>query len=129
MRSVRGLIALCAVISMILVAAATTVQAARAPKTTAFVHSVLAANDCVKNGTPDPSITILDNLLTNGNPNAAILVTVNESGSGFTVTGPISVLYDATGSLCGSAGRWLLVNRDLGDYPTGQLLNIFISAP
>jgi hypothetical protein len=121
----RGLVALCSVVTLITLIGSTEAQAAKPPRTAAFVYVASSANSC------DTGLTELDHPLTNGNPNAVILVTVNQGvvtdPPGITASGPIAVLYDQAGSLCGTAGQWILVNP--GVIPVGQRLNIFITAP
>ena len=85
------------------------------PDTSVFVHTVTAAN------TYAGYTTIIDYPLTNGNPNAKILVTPNYGPGG--VGGiyddhPIGVMY--------SSGKWVIFNQDFVAMPLGAAFNVFV---
>ena len=65
--------------------------------------------------------TIIDDPLTNGNPNALVFVTPNwnpgDVGGTFD-DHPIGVLYNA--------GQWLIFNQDLAAMPVGAAFNVFV---
>ena len=136
MRTGRGLVALCSVVTLVLLASGSETHAAKPPpppRMTAFVHVPTSANQCVLVTGANPEISVLNDPLANGNPNAIILVTLNDGTASelgtLTIAGPITVVYDDLGT-CGTSNRWLLVNRDKSDLVSaGQRLNIFIWAP
>jgi hypothetical protein len=81
-----------------------------------FVHVATAANIYAS------YTTVIDHPLTNGNPNAIILVTPNLNPGG--VVGgtydshPIGVIY--------SSGKWAIFNQDLAAMPVGAAFNVII---
>jgi hypothetical protein len=80
-----------------------------------FVHIVTAANIYAS------YTTIMDNPLTNGNPNAIILVTPNDTPGnvgGINDPHPIGVMY--------SSGKWAIFNQDLAAMPVGAAFNVII---
>ncbi len=81
-----------------------------------FVHTATAAN-IVSNW------TYIDHPLTNGNPNALVMVTQNwnPGGGGGTYNDhPIGVWYH------GSAQKWAVFNQDLASMPDGAAFNVLI---
>jgi hypothetical protein len=65
--------------------------------------------------------TIIDNPLTNGNPNAIILVTPNDNPGnvgGINDPHPIGVMY--------SSGKWSIFNQDSAAMPLGAAFNVII---
>jgi hypothetical protein len=80
----------------------------------AFVHSATAANIT-------SNWTTIDHPLTNGNPNAIVLVTQNwnpSGGSGTYNNHPIGVWYDGA--------KWAIFNQDIASMPTGADFNVLI---
>ena len=73
----------------------------------AFVHTATATNT-------SGNSTLIDNPLTNGKPNAKILVTP----IGTTNSHPIGVWYDGT--------KWGIFNQDLATMPIGVSFNVFV---
>jgi hypothetical protein len=68
--------------------------------------------------------TYLDNLLTNGEPDAVLAVTQNRTpggGRGASDDHPIDVLYDA------DARKWAIYNEDDAPMPDGAAFNIAVS--
>jgi hypothetical protein len=67
------------------------------------------------------NFTLIDNALTNGNPNAVVFVTQNLSPSGIAspaVPSPIGVWYDA------AAQKWSVFTEDLKAMPAGAAFNV-----
>ena len=65
--------------------------------------------------------TIIDHPLTNGNPNAIIIVTPNDNPgntSGVNDPHPIGVMY--------SSGKWAIFNQDSAAMPVGASFNVII---
>jgi hypothetical protein len=85
------------------------------PDTSVFVHTATAANILSHS-------TILDYPLTNGSPNAIIIVTLNWKAGG--VCGcvyddhPIGVFYDGS--------KWRIYNEDGAAMPVGAAFNVFV---
>jgi hypothetical protein len=80
-----------------------------------FVHIATAANIYAS------YTTIIDNPLTNGNPNAIILVTPNDNPGnvgGINDPHPIGVIY--------SNGKWAIYNQDIAAMPIGAAFNVII---
>lgn len=73
----------------------------------AFVHAATATNTF-------HNYTLIDNPLTNGKPNAKILVTPADT----TNSRPIGVWYNGT--------KWGIFNQDLANMPTGTFFNVFV---
>jgi hypothetical protein len=84
------------------------------PDTSVFVHTATAAN--ISGHT-----TILDYPLTNGRPNAILLVTPNWNPGGVGGTyddHPIGVYYDS--------GKWIIFNQDGAAMPVGAAFNVAV---
>ena len=84
------------------------------PDTSVFVHKATAANILSHS-------TIIDYPLTNGKPNAIMLVTPNDNPGG--VGGiddnhPIGVFYDGS--------KWRIFNQDGAAMPVGAAFNVFV---
>jgi len=73
----------------------------------AFVHTATATNTSL-------NYTIIDNPLTNGKPNAKILVTPVDT----TNSRPIGVWYNGT--------KWGIFNQDIVNMPIGASFNVFV---
>jgi hypothetical protein len=73
----------------------------------AFVHTATATNTF-------HNYTLIDNPLTNGKPNAKILVTPADT----TNSRPIGVWYNGT--------KWGIFNQDSANMPTGTFFNVFV---
>jgi hypothetical protein len=73
----------------------------------AFVHTATAGNTF-------HNYTLIDDPLTNGKPNAKILVTPRDT----TNSHPIGVWYNGT--------KWGIFNQDLANMPTGTFFNVFV---
>ena len=73
----------------------------------AFVHTATATNTAY-------NYTMIDNPLTNGNPNAKILVTPKDT----TNSHPIGVWYNGT--------KWGIFNQDLAAMPLGASFKVFV---
>jgi len=73
----------------------------------AFVHAATATNTF-------HNYTLIDNPLTNGKPNAKILVTPADT----TNSRPIGVWYNGT--------KWGIFNQDSANMPTGTFFNVFV---
>ena len=88
---------------------------------TAFVHQVnrtgTGANTCLGN-----SATIIDNPLTNGDPNASLLVTLNApNGELGVVEGGFGVAYNVSGcAAAGGANKWVIFTTN--STPTAEPL-------
>ena len=83
----------------------------------AFVHTATAANIT-------GNWTTIDHPLTNGNPNAIVLVTQNwnpSGGSGTYNNHPIGVWYS------NSAQKWSVFNQDLASMPDGAAFNVIVT--
>jgi hypothetical protein len=83
-----------------------------------FVHVATAANIAASGV---GHATVIDNPLTNGNPNAIILVTPNwnpGSVGGTYDDHPIGVWY--------SGGTWRIFNQDLAAMPVGAAFNVIV---
>jgi hypothetical protein len=86
------------------------------PDTSVFVHKSTAANSA-------GDYTTIDYPLTNGNPNAIILVTPNLDPGGLSVKyhdHPIGVYYNTT------ASKWRIFNQDIAPMQIGASFNVFI---
>jgi len=83
---------------------------------TAFVHRA-AARNIVDNS------TYIDNPLTNGNPDALLLVTQVREPDGDNVNNarPIGVWYDANRD-----GKWAIFNQDRAQMPDGAAFNVVV---
>jgi hypothetical protein len=82
-----------------------------------FVHLATATNTT-------NHATYLDHPLTNGDPNALIVVTQNYNPGGVGATyndHNIGVMYDV------SSDRWAVFNQDLADIPIGAAFNVFVA--
>jgi hypothetical protein len=80
-----------------------------------FVHVATAANIYAS------YTTVIDHPLTNGNPNAIILVTPNWNpggAGGINDPHPIGVIY--------SSGKWAIFNQDSAAMPVGAAFNVII---
>ena len=87
------------------------------PGVAVFVHTATLAN--INGG----SVTIIDNALTNGNPNAIIIVTPNWNPGGLGGTydnHPINVFY--------SSGKWAIFHPDLAAIQVGAAFNVYVDA-
>jgi len=73
----------------------------------AFIHAATATNTF-------HNYTLIDNPLTNGKPNAKILVTPADT----TNSRPIGVWYNGT--------KWGIFNQDSANMPTGTFFNVFV---
>ena len=73
----------------------------------AFVHTATAGNTF-------HNYTLIDDPLTNGKPNAKILVTPRDT----TNSHPIGVWYNGT--------KWGIFNQDAANMPTGTSFNVFV---
>jgi hypothetical protein len=84
------------------------------PQTNVFLHRATAANSA-------GDYTVIDNPLTNGNPNAVLLVTPNWNPGG---TGgiynnhAIGVFY--------TSGKWAIFNQDLAAVPANAAFNVAV---
>ncbi len=70
--------------------------------------------------------TVIDNVFSNGKPNAIIIVTPNytpQNGSGVSTTQPIGVKYDNTIS------KWIIFNEDNSGMTIGEAFNVMIIDP
>jgi len=87
------------------------------PDTSVFVHKATAANSA-------GDYTTIDYPLTNGKPNAIILVTLNYDPGGTCVCAvndhPIGVYYD------GGNSKWAIFNQDHAAIPVGATFNVFV---
>jgi hypothetical protein len=84
------------------------------PDTSVFVHVATAANI-------NSNWTTIDHPLTNGKPNAIVLVTPNwnpGSVGGTYDNHPIGVWY--------TAGKWAIFNQDIAAMPVGAAFNVII---
>jgi len=79
----------------------------------AFVHTASAANI-------NASRTTIDNPMTNGDPNAMLIVTHVSSGADPLITAPIGVSYDS------GAGRWRIFRTDGNAMPVGAKFNVLV---
>jgi hypothetical protein len=88
--------------------------------TPAFVHKATVANIVFGYA------TIINNSLTNNDPNAILIVTPNYN-PGNVVAGynnhPIGVMYNDT------TGEWLIFNQDIGAMPVGAAFNVLVIKP
>lgn len=85
--------------------------------TTAFVHTATVAN------TFSSDYTDIDNSLTNNNPNAIVLVTLNWNPGGVGGTRdnhPIGVWYSSLHH------KWSIFNEDVVNMPVGAAFNVLI---
>lgn len=85
--------------------------------TTAFVHTAESGNIFINS-------TFIDNPLTNGNPNAIVLVTQNWNPSGATGVfnnHNIGVWYNATNN------KWAVFNEDTALMPEGASFNVLVA--
>ncbi len=73
----------------------------------AFVHTATATST-------DYNYTMIDNPLTNGNPNAKILVTPRDPAN----KRPVGVWYNGT--------KWGIFNQDLAAMPVGSSFHVFV---
>jgi hypothetical protein len=83
-----------------------------------FVHTATVGNIL------NPDATQIDNALTNGKPNAMIIVTPNWNPGGVGGTNdshPIGVYYDGT--------HWEIFNQDGGAMPTDAAFNVYVVSP
>ncbi len=81
-----------------------------------FVHTATAGNSFY-------DYTIIDNALTNNNPNAIVLVTPNWNPGGVGGTydnHPIGVWYDGS--------KWAVFNQDLTAIPVDAAFNVYVDA-
>jgi hypothetical protein len=79
-----------------------------------FVHTASVSNSSFDS-------TILDNALTNGNPNAIVVVTPNWNPGGLGGTynnHPIGVYYDGS--------KWRIFNQDLAAIPVNAAFNVYV---
>ena len=79
-----------------------------------FVHKATSGNT-------GGNSTLIDNALTNGNPNAIIIVTQNwDPGGvgGVNNAHPIGVYYDGS--------YWRIFNEDMATIPVGAAFNVYI---
>ncbi|MBI4732718.1 MAG: hypothetical protein HY781_11470 [Chloroflexi bacterium] len=86
---------------------------------TSFVHVAAGANIA-------GNYTLIDNPLTNGNPNALLQVTANwnPGGIGGTYdTASLGVWYST------SAGMWSIYNQDMSDMPVDAAFNMVVFTP
>ncbi len=79
----------------------------------AFLHTASAANI-------NASRTTIDTPMTNGDPNAMLIVTHVSSGTDPLITAPIGVSYDTV------AGRWRIFRADGGAMPDGAKFNVLV---
>jgi hypothetical protein len=87
------------------------------PDASVFVHTASAANVLSHS-------TVIDYPLTNGNPNAILLVTPNIDPGGIYGVGddhPIGVFYDGS--------NWRIFNQDGAAMPVGAAFNVFVPPP
>jgi hypothetical protein len=99
--------------------------------TTVFIHQAHYsggnANMCNSN-----SATVINHPLTNGDPNAILIVTVNGGTMGSAVAPPspeMVVLYDANNQ-CGYGQRWLIINFAWGNaIPDNAKFNVMVVKP
>jgi hypothetical protein len=86
-----------------------------------FVHTATAVNT-------GANVTVIDNALTNGNPNALILATPNYNpggtGGGVSANFPLGVGYDS------GIGKWVIFNQGGGSsaMPAGAAFNVYVVA-
>jgi hypothetical protein len=83
-----------------------------------FVHTATAGNII------NPDSTEIDNTLTNGHPNAIVIVTPNWNPGGVGGTNdnhPIGVYYDGI--------TWAVFNQDGGAMPIGAAFNVYVFSP
>ncbi|WP_333660017.1 hypothetical protein, partial [Meiothermus cerbereus] len=79
----------------------------------AFLHTATPTN-------VDASRTIIDNPMTNGDPNAMLVVTYVISATDPLITAPIGVYYDS------GSGRWLIFRADGNNMPFGAKFNVLV---
>ena len=81
-----------------------------------FVHTATAGNRF-------GNVTYMDNVLTNGNPNAIVVVTPNWNPGGVGGTydnHPIGVWYDGS--------QWAIFNQDIAAMPANAAFNVYVFA-
>jgi hypothetical protein len=108
-----------------------TCQAA-GPIVTAFVHHATA--DTIPE--VEPGVTIIDNPLTNGDPNAVLVVTArvrDPGGSNLVDSHPLAVQY-VTSATCPSCSpvlleRWQIRNADSSVMTVGADFNVLVVIP
>lgn len=97
----------------------------------AFIHTVDAgggASDNVCNGASFDHITIINNPLTNGQPNAILLVTVNRlNDTGASIPGA-GVFYDTASGpdVCAAGDRWVIYSLDGFTLADGATFNVLV---
>ena len=65
--------------------------------------------------------TVIDNVLTNGHPNAIVFVTPNLNPGGLLDEHPTGVLY--------TNGYWKILNRDSVNMPVNTAFNVLVLIP
>lgn len=79
----------------------------------AFVHTATAGNTSL-------FFTILDNPMTNSDPNAILIVTHLSNPLDPRINSPIAVAYD------GARSRWIILRADEGTMPVGAKFNVLV---
>ena len=104
--------------------------------TNMFTHVVPVAGPCRSDGPFGLSRTAIDHPLTNGKPDAILVVTPNigtRSTSFASYSKPVNVMYDDDGgSMCSvpAVGRWMIVNpAGDQDMVPGMKFNVLVINP
>ena len=104
--------------------------------TNMFTHVVPASGPYLTNGIFGQTRTAIDHPLTNGKPDAILVVTPNigvRTTSTTSYSKPINVMYDDDGgSLCTvpASGRWMIVNPAADqNMVAGMKFNVFVINP
>jgi len=98
--------------------------------TTVFIHQAktgAGGNICAA----VTNATVIDHPLTNGDPNAILIVTVNGGTMGSVIapnSPQIAVSYDAN-NMCGFGQRWLINNLSYNAIPNNAKFNVMVVKP
>lgn len=98
--------------------------------TTVFIHQAQTG----AGGNMCPSLantTVINNPLTNGDPNAILIITINGGTMGSVVapnSPQMAVSYD-TNNMCGFGQRWLIANLSYNAIPNGAKFNVLVVKP
>ena len=85
----------------------------------AFIHVTTAANKPILSD----NVTCIDNVLTNGKPNAIVIITQNW-GAGFTFNNSsVGVYYKTTGAL---SNQWCIFNQGMNAMPINATFNVLV---
>jgi len=98
--------------------------------TTVFVHQAQTG----AGGNMCPALantTVINHPLTNGDPNAILIITINGGTMGSVVapnSPEMAVSYD-TNNMCGFGQRWLIANLSYSAIPNGTKFNVMVVKP